>query len=981
MRSLNLNRTILFFLISLFLITSCRSGDPQADRNPAQARAFKIQDMQKLNPEQLSEELISQARLMRQLLSYQQSFRAQLLNHFIDSSARRKARYPKDSFRNILGIYNAFEEINKHPQLAPLMENLSPQSLEVFESMGQIAKLIESKGASDSESLRVFKIAGDVSFLRFLTNRTIDQTKKYVDLLPRSAQKTEIIRVHNQFIKLKGNIAYLSKAMNSEREFSTHLNYILRSPLWPNMKKVYIPLAGSSDLEGMEKDLEMAEGIRLGYDTILALTESLSRQPALQKPVNAKAIEQFENERMPAQVEADDVISEVNTKMPEMKYAHLVLIGQIPGQYLNLDKSQTYLGKVEIKNRLITEVKQIAESDIPIEKSRALDRQVVVLKNGQSYDVIYPGLIDLHNHTKQNNLPVWSLAQGQFENRFEWRGWGDYTKSVSQNMNPWIGFGKPIECAAFRWSELQAMVLGTTYLQGPSNCVENFAIQRVEDGKAYISQKASVQAPTDLIYPNEMQFVWSELRPEIQRGSSYEQALANSIKKYCPSLGNISASDVNQAAGLKILKDQALLKANCPEPLPKGFIRYIYWIHPTVAGKKNYLLSPNSSAVIAHLAEGRRQDPYNKREMELIQLLGLDLPKLNFVHGVGIEPQFLSRIANQKMGLIWSPFSNLLLYAETLDILAAHRAKVLLALGSDWLPTGSKTVLEEVKLAAQYVDKDPQLKSVFTDEELFKMMTENPARMIGHWDIQKTSSGVITEAGVGQLAVGAMGSVIVASNLDSNPYTNLVRKAQSENVNLVVIDGNIVYGDENYVREAGIQNFETISDEFMGIEKSIQRSAVPVPSLESGKEIVTAHLEKIGQYAARLKPPVAGNCQFKQKKVFVTPDTVRYQSDLEIFRRASGIDLDRFVDLKKLLAVSAMTQSRNLIDPKGDPTFALKYFPPLYSCNDAAHTARIQGMVKSGGSDEWAKNVSQRNSLRLQQKLGRIPQNLGTAYK
>ena len=105
--------------------------------------------------------------------------------------------------------------------------------------------------------------------------------------------------------------------------------------------------------------------------------------------------------------------------------------------------------------------------------------------------------------------------------------------------------------------------------------------------------------------------------------------------------------------------------------------------------------------------------------MELIQILGLDLPNMNFVHGVGITPNFLSRLASRNIGLIWSPFSNLLLYAETMDIMAAHKAGVKIALGSDWLPTGSKGVLEEVKLAAQYVDKDPQLKAVFNDEYLF----------------------------------------------------------------------------------------------------------------------------------------------------------------------------------------------------------------------------------------------------------------------
>ena len=54
-----------------------------------------------------------------------------------------------------------------------------------------------------------------------------------------------------------------------------------------------------------------------------------------------------------------------------------------------------------------------------------------------------------------------------------------------------------------------------------------------------------------------------------------------------------------------------------------------------------------------------------------------------------------------------------------LNIKAAKEAGVLLALGSDWLPTGTRNVLEELKVASAYVDKDPYqegLSKIFTDE-------------------------------------------------------------------------------------------------------------------------------------------------------------------------------------------------------------------------------------------------------------------------
>ena len=222
----------------------------------------------------------------------------------------------------------------------------------------------------------------------------------------------------------------------------------------------------------------------------------------------------------------------------------------------------------------------------------------------------------------------------------------------------------------------------------------------------------------------------------------------------------------------------------------------------------------------------------------------------------------------------------------------------------------------------------------------------------------------------------------MASLQDVNPYTNVVRKTNAENVNLVVIDGNIIYGNEGYVKQAGISNYESLSEEYIQIEKSFSRSAVPIPPEDTGKEIKSQHLAKIGSFAMSVRPSTTGLCKFNSPKVFVSADTVAYVPELSKFKAASGLNLDRFSDIQKLLAISALSQSKNLTDAKeGDLRYALTYFPSLYSCNDPAHSGRIQGMVKAGGGDEWSANVSGRNSLRVQQKLGKLPQSLGEAYK
>ena len=49
--------------------------------------------------------------------------------------------------------------------------------------------------------------------------------------------------------------------------------------------------------------------------------------------------------------------------------------------------------------------------------------------------------------------------------------------------------------------------------------------------------------------------------------------------------------------------------------------------------------------------------------------------------------------------VVWSPFSNLWLYAGTTDVLAARAAGVRICLGADWSPSGSKNLLGELKVA------------------------------------------------------------------------------------------------------------------------------------------------------------------------------------------------------------------------------------------------------------------------------------------
>lgn len=699
----------------------------------------------------------------------------------------------------------------------------------------------------------------------------------------------------------------------------------------------------------------------------------------------------------------------------------VVFEGKIPGQYIENSNNHSFVYGAVVIDKSTRLIESIETEVAKIRELRAQPGvQFISLKRKGKFDAIYPGLIDLHNHTKQNSIGVWKEAKGQFANRYEWRNFPSYTKSVSGNINPWISYSSATLCAAYRHSEVQAMVVGTTYLQGPSSCVENFAISRVEDPSSYVSAKGRISAPMELVQPDDMVFVWNTLAPiirKIQRSTdsqsrshylAYETALAQVINKYCDFShldGVVINSETVRGSAISTLKNKSLLTDSCQkEDLPNKFIRYVSWRHHQVNSKKLYAESiarGEGAAIIAHLSEGRRDDYYNQREFELVQLLGLDQKHVNFVHGVGISEAGLKVMGEKQMGLVWSPFSNHLLYNQTLDILKATKHKVLLAIGSDWLPTGSKGPLEEVKLARNYILKRglaDQLKANLqvssVEEALYQMVTENPAKMINHWqngaDDSRWQNGE-NQGGIGTLAKNAMGTIIVTSIHSNDPYKNLIIDVWERDINLVVVDGKVQYGNASYLAQAGLSGqFEKLPLGEHDLEKLQERTDIPILEGSPDRAEKMNHAEVIGRKVMEKSEVIASedNCKFEEQKGFAyqnsgTEEVLAYYMATSM-EEALGLNLDRFRDIQRLIGVGLITQSRNRNDKKkGDPDYAINDFSPLYTCNDEYHYKRLTGFINpnpNDRTDEVSVNELARDTRINDQNLGRKPLKMQEKY-
>jgi len=157
------------------------------------------------------------------------------------------------------------------------------------------------------------------------------------------------------------------------------------------------------------------------------------------------------------------------------------------------------------------------------------------------------------------------------------------------------------------------------------------------------------------------------------------------------------------------------------------------------------------------------------------------------IHAAGLKPEDFAILKQFGGSLIWSPLSNFLLYGETAQVQAANQSQVLIALGSDWSPSGSKNLLGEMKVAKLYSQMHGDL---FTDLELVRMATSTPARILGWQDA------------LGTIEAPRLADLFVVNGRQGDPYRKLLNSTEA-NVQLVVIGGIPRYGTLDLMQQLG----------------------------------------------------------------------------------------------------------------------------------------------------------------------------------
>jgi hypothetical protein len=181
-----------------------------------------------------------------------------------------------------------------------------------------------------------------------------------------------------------------------------------------------------------------------------------------------------------------------------------------------------------------------------------------------------------------------------------------------------------------------------------------------------------------------------------------------------------------------------------------------------------------------HLAEGSKETA-RKHYLTLLQN-DLLRPALIGIHSLGLEAGDLRTLAQRGAKIVWSPYSNLLLYRKQMNVAALRESGAVFSIGCDWTPTGSRNLLFELKVARHLAGTD------LSSEDLVRAVTAQAARVAG-WDEH-----------LGVLRKGALADLVVINGETGDEYDHLI-DATEPDVRLVVIHGVPRYGDKNLMQD------------------------------------------------------------------------------------------------------------------------------------------------------------------------------------
>lgn len=198
---------------------------------------------------------------------------------------------------------------------------------------------------------------------------------------------------------------------------------------------------------------------------------------------------------------------------------------------------------------------------------------------------------------------------------------------------------------------------------------------------------------------------------------------------------------------------------------------------------------------LPHIAEGVGKDArneflcLNQGENDVIQR------QTSIIHGIALTPADAKAMRDDGATLIWSARTNVDLYGATAPVTMLAQMGVPIALGTDWMPSGSMNMQRE--LACVNYLNEVHYNGYFSDADFWRMVTTNAGFAVGGPNA------------IGMLKRGYLADISVFDASNNGDHAAVTRSGAAD-VQLVLRGGELLYGDATVVDALGGDDCEEL---------------------------------------------------------------------------------------------------------------------------------------------------------------------------
>ncbi len=341
--------------------------------------------------------------------------------------------------------------------------------------------------------------------------------------------------------------------------------------------------------------------------------------------------------------------------------------------------------------------------------------------------IISPGLINAHDHLAWTNEAPGHWGDVRYDHRHDWR--------IGTRGGHKIDTSKKIKNVLMAWGELRQLMHGTTSIAGSSKA-EGFL------------RNIDVLDETQPLEP-------------LQKTSDVDMRIYPGL--------------INEAFPLGDNKGH-LQSESCQFP-------FLFNVDS---------LRKSSPALMLHVAEG--VDVFARNEFICLsggRLGAEDIidHKTVLVHAIALTSKDAAQIKRRGASVVWSPRSNISLYGQTAPVSLYRHLGVPMAIGTDWMPSGSSTLNREMSCAYDY--SQHYLQTLFTPRDIWLMTTGQAASVFGKADA------------IGYLKKGTLADIsIFAASTDASqdPFLQII-ESKAQSVLAVFKNGRFIYGSQSLAED------------------------------------------------------------------------------------------------------------------------------------------------------------------------------------